>query len=228
MNAAEPHHLGRRAWLRPAVLGANDGIVSTASLLVGMASGGASTDTLLAAGVAGLVAGATSMAAGEYVSVSSQRDLEEALLARQRVELHAQPDVEQAELAATIVARGVNEELAQEVARQLMSRDPLAVLARVRLGLSDTVRARPLLAALASAASFTAGALVPLGAAFVENEHRLPLVVGLALLALVVTGALSAGAGGASRVRAAARVVGGCGLAMAIAALIGRLVGLAL
>ncbi|HXJ34304.1 MAG TPA: VIT1/CCC1 transporter family protein [Candidatus Eisenbacteria bacterium] len=220
--------LGRMGWLRAAVLGADDGIVSTASLLVGMAAAGASSRALLTAGFAGLVAGAASMAAGEYVSVSSQRDLEDALIARQREELQNHPHVELVELAATIQDHGVDATLARRVAGQLITADPVGAVARVRYGLTETNRANPLQAALASAASFAAGAIVPLGAAFADDGWRMTLVVGLAMLALVVCGALGAQAGGASRVRAALRVVVGGGLAMAISAGAGRLVGISL
>ncbi len=225
---AGAEQLGRTGWLRAAVLGADDGIVSTASLLVGMAAAGASSQALLTAGFAGLVAGAASMAAGEYVSVSSQRDLEDALIARQREEVRDHPYVELVELAATIQDRGVDATLARRVAGQLITADPVGAVARVRYGLSELTRANPLEATLASAASFAAGAIVPLAAAFADDAWRMSLVVGLAMLALVVCGALGAQAGGASRVRAALRVVAGGGVAMAISAGAGRLVGVAL
>lgn len=222
---ADAERLARLGWLRAAVLGADDGIVSTASLLVGMAAAGAGSQALLTAGVAGLVAGATSMAAGEYVSVSSQRDLEDALLERERAELTKDPGRECLELAATIASRGVEAGLARRVALQLMRQDPVGAIARVRFGVTDTTRARPMQAAFASAAAFAAGSLVPLAAAFADETRRMPLVIALALVALVVCGAVGAKAGDAPRARAALRVVTGGGLAMALSAVAGRLAG---
>ena len=222
----ERHRGQRLGWLRAAVLGADDGIVSTASLMLGVAAASASRGAILTAGVAGLVAGAMSMAAGEYVSVSSQRDAEQADLSLERRELAAQPRAELTELTSIYVARGVEPALARQVAEQLMVRDALAAHARDELGLAEETAARPVQAAAASAAAFAAGAAVPLIALLATPAPaRVPVIVAVALLALGVLGALGARAGGATWTRAAARVVLGGGLAMAITALIGRLVG---
>jgi VIT1/CCC1 family predicted Fe2+/Mn2+ transporter len=224
----ETHLVARIGWLRAAVLGANDGIVSTASLILGVAASGADRQALLVAGVAGLVAGAMSMAAGEYVSVSSQADTEAADLARERAELAADPDHEQQELAGIYVGRGVDPETAATVARQMMAHDALAAHARDELHITDTTAARPVLAAFASAATFTAGAALPLLLAAV-----LPMgwmVAGEAagsILFLALLGAVGARAGGASQLRPVARVVFWGALAMALTAGIGRLVGTA-
>jgi VIT1/CCC1 family predicted Fe2+/Mn2+ transporter len=224
----ETHLVARIGWLRAAVLGANDGIVSTASLILGVAASGADRQALLVAGVAGLVAGAMSMAAGEYVSVSSQADTEAADLARERAELAADPDHEQQELAGIYVARGVDPATAAAVARQMMAHDALAAHARDELHITDTTAARPVLAAVASAATFTAGAALPLLLAAV-----LPMgwmVAGEAagsILFLALLGAVGARAGGANPLRPVARVVFWGALAMALTAGIGRLVGTA-
>ena len=230
-SAAVPRaeQVKRAGWLRAAVLGADDGIVSTASLIVGVAAANASTAAVLTAGIAGLVAGAASMAAGEYVSVSSQRDLEEAMLKRERSKVAVYPEVALTELAIVLQLRGIDPGLARRVAEQLSVSDPVAANARDILGITEETRARPLQAALASAASFALGAVVPLiGMVVVGGQLRIPVAVTLALVALAISGAVAAEAGGAPRGRAALRVVAGGGLAMALSALIGRLVGVVL
>jgi VIT1/CCC1 family predicted Fe2+/Mn2+ transporter len=222
----ERHRTEHIGWLRAAVLGANDGIVSVASLLVGMASSGTARDDLLLAGVAGLVAGAMSMAAGEYVSVSSQADTEAADLARERAELLAQPELERQELAAIYVARGVAPELAARVAEQLMKHDALGSHARDELGVSATTTARPLQAALTSAASFVAGALLPLAAAvLVPRQLAAPTIALSSLVFLTGLGAFAAQIGGAPVVKAALRVFLFGALAMGITAGVGKLFG---
>jgi len=222
----ERHYSQRIGWLRAAVLGANDGIVSTASLLVGVAAAEASRNSILVAGAAGLVAGAMSMAAGEYVSVSSQADTEQADLARERAELRAEPARELEELRQIYVARGLDPELALRVAGQLTERDALAAHARDELGLSIVHTARPVQAALASAATFAVGASLPLTLAAVVPVPRVILTVSVAsLFFLAALGALSAGAGGARSGRAVLRVTFWGALAMALTAAIGRLFG---
>jgi vacuolar iron transporter family protein len=194
----EAHRTHRVGWLRATVLGANDGIVSTASLLVGVAAANASQATLLMTGMAALVAGAMSMAAGEYVSVYSQADTESADLARERAELDQDPDAEQRELAAIYVARGLSPELAQQVAAQLTVHDALATHARDELGISEAFSAKPLQAALASAASFAVGAALPLGIAALAPANALIVwIAGASLLSLALLGIASARAGGA-------------------------------
>ena len=183
MRHSEHHRSQRIGWLRAAVLGANDGIVSTASLVLGVAGAGAAKDAVVIAGIAGLVAGAMSMAAGEYVSVSSQADTQEADLARERRELAADPVQEHAELAGIYVARGLEPGLAAQVAEQLMARDALAAHARDELGISDLQRARPVQAALASAATFAVGAALPLLGVLVAPAPQLAVVVPAASLA---------------------------------------------
>lgn len=226
MKHAERHRTLRIGWLRAAVLGANDGIVSTASLVVGVAATGAGVDEVLVAGVAGLVAGAMSMAAGEYVSVSSQGDTERADLEREREELAADPAHEQAELAALYVQRGLTPELASEVALQLMRHDALGAHAREELGLSDTTAARPVQAALTSAATFAVGALLPLVVAAIAPANVLAwAVAGGSLLFLALLGALAARAGGAPLISAAARVTFWGALAMGATAGAGALFG---
>lgn len=226
MKHAERHRTLRIGWLRAAVLGANDGIVSTASLVVGVAATGAGVDEVLVAGVAGLVAGAMSMAAGEYVSVSSQGDTERADLERERQELATSPEHEQAELAALYVQRGLAPELASEVAVQLMRHDALGAHAREELGLSDTTAARPVQAALTSAATFAVGALLPLVVAALAPVGVLSWVVaGSSLLFLALLGAIAARAGGAPLTLAAARVTFWGALAMALTAGAGALFG---
>ncbi len=222
-------HLSHRSnWLRAAVLGANDGIVSTSSLVLGVAASGASSSAILTAGVAGLVAGALSMAAGEFVSVSSQRDSERADLHLEQRELHDDPEGELGELARIYEKRGVPPELAQQVAVALTERDALAAHARDELGLEQERRARPLQASWASALAFSAGAVLPvLAVAVTPAGARAVVCVAVTLLALAVLGALGARLGGGDQRRATARVVGWGALAMAITAGIGALVGAA-
>jgi len=222
----ERHYSQRIGWLRAAVLGANDGIVSTASLLVGVAAAEASRSSILVAGVAGLVAGAMSMAAGEYVSVSSQADTEQADLARERKELRAAPAAELEELRQIYVARGLDPALALNVAQQLTARDALAAHARDELGLSVVHTARPVQAAMASAATFAVGAALPLILAALVPAPRIVFAVPLgSLFSLAGLGALSAEAGGARRGRAVLRVTFWGAFAMALTAAIGRLFG---
>ncbi|HUZ21546.1 MAG TPA: VIT1/CCC1 transporter family protein [Acidimicrobiales bacterium] len=220
----ERHRSGRVGWLRAAVLGADDGIVSTASLMLGVAASSASRSAILTAGVAGLAAGAMAMAAGEYVSVASQRDAEHADLARERAELAAGPDAELTELTDLYVERGVEPELAARVARQLTDHDALAAHARDELGLAGTTAARPLQAAGASAVAFAAGATLSVVALLLAPAAERSLaIVAVALLALAVLGALGGLAGGAGWRKGALRVVAGGGLAMALTTLVGHL-----
>lgn len=222
----ENHLVSRIGWLRAAVLGANDGIVSTASLIIGVASANATTASVLVAGVAGLVAGAMSMAAGEYVSVSSQADTEHADLARERKELASQPEFERQELAQIYIDRGVEPQLALQVADQLMAKDALGAHARDELGISETTAARPILAALASAAAFSIGAIMPLAMVLLSPPSQLVAVVSIAsLLFLAVLGAIGARAGGANVLKATARVTFWGALAMALTAGIGAIFG---
>ena len=222
----ERHRFDRIGWLRAAVLGANDGIVSTASLLVGVAGSGAHHGAIVIAGVAGLVAGAMSMAAGEYVSVSAQSDIEEADIAIERKELATQADDELRELTAIYVARGLDADLALQVARQLTERDALCAHLRDELGFADHHRARPLQAAFASAASFAVGAVLPLLAGWAAPEHSVaPVVFGTSLVVLLVLGSISSKAGGADPVRGALRVTFWGVFAMALTYGVGRLFG---
>ena len=222
----ERHSVARIGWLRAAVLGANDGIVSTASLLVGVAAAEGPRAQVLIAGVAALVAGAMSMAAGEYVSVSSQADTEKADLAREARELADQPEFEREELADIYVKRGLDHKLALAVADQLMARDALAAHARDELGLSDIATARPLQAALASAGTFSAGALAPLAVAAIAPQSLLVAMVALvSACCLAVLGYLGARAGGAAPFRSVRRVTFWGILAMALTAGVGRLFG---
>jgi VIT1/CCC1 family predicted Fe2+/Mn2+ transporter len=222
----EAHLVSRIGWLRAAVLGANDGIVSTASLIVGVAAASAATSEVLVAGVAGLVAGAMSMAAGEYVSVSSQSDTEQADLARERAELAAQPEFERAELARIYVERGVSPDLAQEVADQLMAKDALRAHARDELGLSEMTTARPIQAALTSAATFAVGAAMPLAMVVLMPPSALVTGVSVAsLVFLALLGAIGARAGGANVMKATLRVTFWGALAMALTAGIGAIFG---
>ncbi|MGE0486013.1 MAG: VIT family protein [Gammaproteobacteria bacterium] len=222
----ERHVTDRIGWLRAAVLGANDGIVSTASLMVGVAAAGPQAEAVLIAGVAGLVAGAMSMAAGEYVSVSSQGDAEAADLAREQRELDTEPEHELDELTSIYVGRGLDPSLAREVAVQLMDHDALGAHARDELGLHDLNRARPMAAAGASAAAFAVGAAVPLaGAALAAAATLIATVVATAVVALIVTGALAADAGGASRLRGITRVTSWGVFAMSVTWAAGRLFG---
>lgn len=222
----EVHRTQRASWLRAAVLGANDGIVSTASLLVGVAASGAGRDAILLTGVAGLVAGAMSMAAGEFVSVSSQSDSERADLERERHELDTDRDDESRELTAIYVSRGLTPALAREVAEHLMAHDALGAHARDELGFSQSTRARPVQAALASAGAFAIGATAPtLVAAVAPLSHLASVIAITSLSFLAILGALAAHAGGASRRVGIVRVVFWGALAMAATALVGRLFG---
>ncbi|MHB8589435.1 MAG: VIT1/CCC1 transporter family protein [Candidatus Dormibacteraceae bacterium] len=219
------HRSQRAGWLRAAVLGANDGIVSVASVAIGVIASGASTSFVLTAAIAALVAGAMAMAAGEYVSVSSQRDTERADLDQERVELQARPEAEKQELAAIYINRGLSTHLANEVAEALTASDALGAHARDELGLA-AILARPVQAAVYSALSFTAGALLPiLACVLIPNGSRTLAVVVSALLALVALGIAGARAGGASMLPAAVRVGVGGGMAMVVTAAVGHLVG---
>lgn len=223
----ELHLVERIGWLRAAVLGANDGIVSTASLILGVAAAAQGRSEIMLAGVAGLVAGAMSMAAGEYVSVSSQADTETADLARERAELDASPEFELAELSAIYQQRGVDKATADEVAGQMMAHDALAAHARDELSITHVTTARPVQAALTSAATFTAGAALPLVVAGLAPMGR-PLVLGVAMASLVflaALGAIGAKAGGAPMGKAVVRVTFWGAMAMAVTAGIGSLVG---
>ena len=223
---AESHLVARIGWLRAAVLGANDGIVSTASLIVGVAAAAAKQNDVLITGVAGLVAGAMSMAAGEYVSVSSQSDTEKADLLRELKELNENVEFEREELAEIYVKRGVEQTLARQVAQQLMARDALGAHARDELGVSEITTARPVQAALTSAAMFAAGAAMPLLMVVVSTANALVPTVSVASLGfLALLGAIGARAGGANVVRATARVTFWGALAMALTAGIGKLFG---
>jgi vacuolar iron transporter family protein len=222
----ERHRTARIGWLRAAVLGANDGIVSTASLLIGVAAAGSSQGTVLVSGVAGLVAGAMSMAAGEYVSVHSQADTEQADLTRERAELALDPAAERRELTAIYVTRGLDQDLAQQVAEQLMRHDAIGAHARDELGISETRNARPVQAALASAASFAVGAVLPLAVtALAPAQEMIPWVSGTSLVFLALLGAMAARAGGAGPWIGAGRVTFWGALAMAITAGVGALFG---
>jgi VIT1/CCC1 family predicted Fe2+/Mn2+ transporter len=224
----ERHLIARIGWLRAAVLGANDGIVSTASLIVGVAAAAQDRQEVLLAGVAGLVAGAMSMAAGEYVSVSSQADAESADLARERAELDGSPTSELQELAELYESRGVEPALARQVAVQLTARDALGAHARDELGISQVTQARPIQAALTSAASFSVGAVLPLALAVVAPLRLLVPAVAVAALALLaLLGAIGAKAGGAPVGKAVLRVGFWGALAMALTAGIGALFGVA-
>lgn len=222
----ETHRTERVGWLRAGVLGANDGIVSTASLIIGVAAAHAARSSVLVAGLAGLVAGAMSMAAGEYVSVSSQADTERADIERERRELAADPAAEHAELVKIYLDRGMDRALAEQVATQLMSHDALGVHAREELGITETLRARPLQAALASAASFAVGATVPLVTGVVSPMvHLVPIVAATCLVLLALLGGLAARVGGANVWVGAARVTLWSALAMAVTAAAGTLFG---
>ena len=222
----EQHRTDRIGWLRASVLGANDGILSTASLIVGVAAAHSTQGAVLIAGVAGLVAGAMSMAAGEYVSVSSQADTERADLARERRELNEDDESEHKELASIYVARGLDPLLAKKVAQQLMAKDALGSHARDELGISINFIARPVQAALASAISFSIGAVMPLIIVFISPQARLvPLVFGTTLVFLAGLGTLAAITGGAPVLRAAFRVTFWGAFAMGITALVGAFFG---
>lgn len=226
---AENHLVSRIGWLRAAVLGANDGIISTASLMVGVAAAASTPSDVMVAGVAGLAAGAMSMAAGEYVSVSSQSDTEKADLSRERAELETQPELETQELAQIYVERGLAPELARQVAEQLMLKDALGAHAREELGITDATTARPIQAALTSAATFSLGALLPIIAATLASPGHLGAIVsGTSLVFLAVLGALGAKAGGAAILRPTVRVAFWGAFAMGLTAGVGALVGKAL
>lgn len=226
MIHTERHRTAAIGWLRAAVLGANDGLISTSSLIVGVAAAQATRDPIILAGSAGLAAGALSMAAGEFVSVSSQADTEQADLARESRELEANPTAEHAELVAIYVARGVAPELAEQVATQLMAKDALVAHAQDELGLSGSTRARPMQAALASAAAFSVGALPPLVLAWLVPLPWVTRIVGASsMLLLAFLGALAARLGGASLGRGAIRVAFWGAIAMLTTAIIGHLFG---
>jgi VIT1/CCC1 family predicted Fe2+/Mn2+ transporter len=215
MKHNETHSLEHLGWLRAAVLGANDGIISTASLLVGIAAAHASHHNILLTGFAGLVAGSMSMATGEYVSVSSQADTERAALKQEKAELAHDPEAEHRELVGIYMARGLDRPLAQQVASKLMAQDALSAHARDELGLSETTQARPFQAALASALSFTVGAAMPLAiTALIQGSMLIPMLIGTALVGLAGLGALAARTGGAPAGPAAIRVVCWSALAM--------------
>ncbi len=223
MRHIERHHTQRIGWLRAAVLGANDGIISTSSLVVGVAAAHASAHNVLVAGVAGLVAGAMSMATGEYVSVSSQADSEQADLDREQEELRTDPQAEQQEMADLYVGRGLAPALATQVAQQLMAHDALGTHAREELGISETLAANPIQAALASAASFTVGAALPLATILLAPPAGLVWTVSAtALLFLGVLGVLAAYVGGSGMLRAAVRVTFWGALALGLTAVVGH------
>ena len=222
----EAHLIGRIGWLRAAVLGANDGIISTASQILGVASAAASQTSVLLAGTAGLVAGAMSMAAGEYVSVSSQSDTETADLAREKRELADDPEFEKRELANIYVSRGIDPGLARQVAEQLMAKDALGAHARDELGISEITTARPVQAALASAATFSVGAAAPLALALVSpSSWRIPAVSAGSLAFLALLGIIGAMAGGANILKPTIRVTFWGALAMGVTAGIGAIFG---
>ena len=228
MSHREYHRSDRIAWLRAAVLGANDGLISTGSLVVGVASAQATTGNILLAASAGLVAGAFSMAAGEYVSVSSQADAERADLAREKQEIAADPAKEQAELAAIYVGRGLTPRLAEQVSDQLMAQDPLAAHARDELGIFETMRARPLQAAFTSATAFAVGAALPLALTMAIPAAILsPVVIGSSLVLLAILGGTAARLGGASIAAGAMRVTLWGAIAMACTSMVGALFGAA-
>jgi vacuolar iron transporter family protein len=222
----ERHLVARIGWLRAAVLGANDGIVSTASLIMGVAAAAADRNSILLAGIAGLVAGAMSMAAGEYVSVSSQSDTEKADLAREQAELAGDPEAEHSELVGIYVRRGLTPETAEEVARQMAVKDVLATHMRDELGISDMVSARPVQAAITSAATFSVGAALPLLTAIIVPQSSIAVAVTVAsLLFLALLGAVGARSGGAAILPATIRVTFWGAAAMALTAIIGRIAG---
>jgi vacuolar iron transporter family protein len=223
---AESHLINRVGWLRAAVLGANDGIISTASLMVGVATAANSSNEVLVTGVAGLVAGSMSMAAGEYVSVSSQADTELADLERERQELATDRDAELLELATIYIGRGVEPALAHQVAEQLMAKDALGAHARDELGISEAISANPIQAALTSAATFAAGAALPVLAALIAPRAALvPSVFGASLIVLALLGAIGAKVGGAEILKPTVRVAFWGAFAMAITAAIGAVIG---
>lgn len=223
----ERHRASRIGWLRAAVLGANDGVISTASLMVGVAATGAAPPAVLTAGIAGLAAGAMSMAAGEYVLVQSQADTERADIARETSELEVQPELERAELVAIYRKRGLDQELATRVADRLMAHDALGAHMRDELGITETLRARPVQAAIASAASFAVGAALPIAAALVSRANAATWITCTTLIALLGLGGLAAQAGGAPVMKGAVRVAFWGALAMALTAGVGRMFGTA-
>ena len=226
MRHSEFHRAHRIGWLRAAVLGANDGIVSTASLVIGVAAAGAAHETILITGIAGLVSGAMSMAAGEYVSVSSQSDTEAADIARETEELATQPEHELEELTAIYTSRGLSPDLARQVAVQLTAYDALGAHARDELGIIDTMNAKPVQAALASAATFALGAALPLLVTFIAaSSNTIQYVAVTSLMFLAALGSLAAHAGGASLLKGASRVTFWGVLAMAATAGVGNLFG---
>lgn len=221
-----PHKITRIGWLRAAVLGANDGIISTSSLMLGIGAAGSHADNVVFAGVAAMVAGAMSMAAGEYVSVSSQADTEKAALDEERLELKFDDEAERRELAAIYVRRGVKPPLAKEVAVQMMQKDALGAHAREELGINEISTARPLQAAGSSALSFTAGAIVPLIAAMATSpEHRVPAIAAASLLCLCALGWLAARLGGSAALPSMIRIVLWSSLAMGATTIVGRFFG---
>lgn len=226
MRHGEFHNIHKVGWLRAAVLGANDGIISTASLMMGIASAQAAGSTVLLTGLAGLVAGALSMAAGEYVSVRSQADTEQADIARERAELAAHPESELHELTEIYVTRGLDRELARQVAVQMTAHDALAAHARDELGIVEAMQARPLQAAVASAVTFALGALIPLVTALIAREHLIVALALVALVSLASLGALAARAGGASLVKGALRVCSWGAIAMAVTGAVGYCFGI--
>jgi VIT1/CCC1 family predicted Fe2+/Mn2+ transporter len=225
-GSSEKHVVGRLGWLRASVLGANDGVLSTSSLIIGVASAHATHSSIIVAGLAGLVAGAMSMSAGEYVSVSSQADSERADVARERAELGRDPAGERNELAGIYVKRGLQHALAMQVAEQLMAHDALGAHSRDELGISETTAARPVQAALASAAAFAVGAALPLAVAVVAPGSRAVIAVAVAsLIFLALLGVVGAKTGGANMLKAAVRVTFWGALAMAVTAAIGAAFG---
>jgi VIT1/CCC1 family predicted Fe2+/Mn2+ transporter len=226
---AEVHRSGRAGWLRAAVLGSDDAIVSTASIMIGVAASSASKGTILVAGVAGLVAGAMSMAVGEYVSVSSQRDAEQADIRRENLELSVQPEAELNELTMIYVKRGLEMELAMKVAKQLSAHDRLGAHMRDELGIDQTALSRPMQAAWISAVSFAAFAGVPIAILLIAPAVlRIPMIAVISLVSLAVLGAFGGHLGGAPLFRAALRVTLGGALAMAVTAIIGRILGVSM
>ena len=226
MRHGENHKVQHLGWLRAAVLGANDGIISTASLMMGIAAAQTSAHAVLVAGVAGLVAGSLSMAAGEYVSVRSQADTEAADIARETHELASQPEAELRELTEIYITRGLDRALAHQVAVQLTAHDALATHARDELGIVEFLKARPLQAALTSAATFAVGALIPLVIALVVSDiYLIPAVTGSSLVALSILGSLAASAGGANKIKGALRVCSWGAIAMALTGLVGHVFG---
>lgn len=232
VKLAKPHHERHRTahigWMRASVLGANDGLISTSALLIGMAAASATPEVILVTGIAGLTAGALSMAAGEYVSVSSQADTEAADMAKERHELEHSPEAELLELTHIYVQRGLDKALAHQVAEQLTAHDALGTHLRDELGISEALAARPVQAALASAAAFSAGALPPLLLAWLWRGGNLSIAIGgVTLVLLAVLGALAGRLGGASMARGAGRVLFWGAMAMAATGVIGRLFGVA-